>query len=113
MALSTKDQSNQSDLRWANYILFYFNGRFGWATQDETDILFEKLLCWHDSTILLRGEVWSHRTNLITPWFIEGPVPSQENEWSCKCLLGVSSIYEICLLHFLTVRKVWYSSFSV
>jgi hypothetical protein len=67
VALSTKYQSNQSNLRWANYILFYFNGRFGWARQDETDILFEKFLWWHDSTILLIGEVWSHRTNCAKP----------------------------------------------
>jgi hypothetical protein len=41
VALNTKDQSNQSNLRWANYILFISMEGLVWARQDETDICFK------------------------------------------------------------------------
>jgi len=44
----------------------------------------------HDRIISQRGEFWSHKTSLTLPLFIEVPVPSQESERSCICVLGVS-----------------------
>jgi hypothetical protein len=53
-------------------------------------VLFEVLLTCekhlHDYTLLLKGEVWSHKTNLTAPLFIEVPVLSQINEKSCICV---------------------------
>ena len=43
----------------------------------------------HDHIISLRVEFWTHQVNLFLPLFIEVPVPSQESEWSCICVLGV------------------------
>ena len=37
-----------------------------------------------------RREVWSHATALMPPLFIEVPVPRQESERSCICVLGGS-----------------------
>ena len=36
------------------------------------------------------GEVWAHKTSLTPPLLIEMPVPSQESELSCICVLMVS-----------------------
>ena len=44
----------------------------------------------HDSIILLRGEVWTHKTSLSSPLFIGVPVPRKGSEWSCICVLMVS-----------------------
>jgi len=41
----------------------------------------------HDRIIWLRGEVWAHKTSLTSQLFIEVPVPSQESERSCICVL--------------------------
>jgi hypothetical protein len=44
------------------------------------------------------GEIWTHKTSLTTPLFIEVPVISQATEPSCIFELGVSifvSIYDI------------------
>ena len=35
-------------------------------------------------------QIWLHKTSLTLPLFIEVSVPSQESEWSCICVLGVS-----------------------
>ena len=35
------------------------------------------------------GEVWTHKTSLSPPLFIEVPVLSQENDRSSMCVLGV------------------------
>ena len=55
--------------------------------------------CLHDSIISLTGENWTHSTSLIPPLFIEVPVPNQEIERSCICVLVVS----ICLF-----LRFWY-----
>ena len=39
----------------------------------------------------LRGEICGHKARLTPPFFIEVPVPSQENERSYICVLWVSS----------------------
>jgi hypothetical protein len=44
----------------------------------------------HYHTISQTGEVWNHKTSLTSPLFIEAPVPHQESEQSCICVLGVS-----------------------
>ena len=44
----------------------------------------------HDRIISPRGDVWDHKISLTLPLFIEVPVPIQENERSCICVLGVS-----------------------
>ena len=46
----------------------------------------------HDRIISLRVEVWSHQSSLTLPFLIEVPVPSQESERSCICMLTVSII---------------------
>jgi len=38
----------------------------------------------------LLGNFWSHAANLTPPLFIEVPVPSQESERLCICVLAVS-----------------------
>ena len=43
----------------------------------------------HDRIISHRGKVWVRKTSLTPPLIIEVPVPSQESERSCICLLGV------------------------
>ena len=51
----------------------------------------------HDSIISLRGAAWAHETSLIQPRFITVPVPSQEIERTCICVLrGIvfASFYE-------------------
>ena len=46
----------------------------------------------HDSSISKRGEDWAHKTSLTPPLFIEMPVPIQESERSCICVLGISDL---------------------
>ena len=45
---------------------------------------------FHDCIISLSRVAWAHETSLTMPLFTEVPVPSQENEWYCICVLGVS-----------------------
>ena len=47
----------------------------------------------HDCTISIREKVCSHTRSLITPLFIEMPVPIQESERSCICMLELSILY--------------------
>ena len=63
--------------------------------------------------ISLRGEMWVNKTSLTPPLFIEVTLPSHACEWSCICVLGVSSlpIYKILLLNFVTIPRVWYFFF--
>ena len=42
-----------------------------------------------DCTISLRGAVWAYKTSSLPFFFIEMPVPSQESERSCICVLGL------------------------
>jgi len=53
---------------------------------------------------------WAHKTSITLPLFIEVPVPSQESERSCICVLGVSilPLSTILLLDFRTVPTVLY-----
>jgi len=44
----------------------------------------------HDRAILLRTEVWAHKTGLTPPLFIEVSVPTQDSERSCICVLWIS-----------------------
>ena len=43
----------------------------------------------HDRIISLREKVWAHKTSLTKPFLIEVPVPGQESERSCICMLVV------------------------
>jgi hypothetical protein len=51
-----------------------------------------------------------HKTSLTLPLFIEVPVPSQESEQSCICVLGVVILLlsKIFLLNLITVLTMWY-----
>jgi hypothetical protein len=57
----------------------------------------------------LRGEVWVHITSLTPQRFIEVPVPGQESERSCKCMLEES----ITTLSTILVLGFWNCSDSV
>jgi len=45
-----------------------------------------------DRIISLRGDVWVHKTSLTPPFVLEVPVPRQESEKSCLCVLGISML---------------------
>jgi len=64
----------------------------------------------HDHIISLRGKVWAHKTSLIQPLFIIVPVPRQEREQSCICVLGVPILptSTILPLDFGTIPTVQY-----
>ena len=70
---------------------------------------------FHDRIISLILEVWVHKTRLTPPLFIEVPVPSQESELSCSCVLGVSMLplSTILILDLRIVPTVLYSLFFV
>ena len=57
-----------------------------------------KVLGWPHH--LLRGQAWAHSTSLTSPLFSEVPVPSQEIEQLCICVLGyfASSFYNFDIL---------------
>ena len=65
------------------------------------------------NSISLRGEVLVHKNSLTPPLFAEVPVPSQESERSCICVLRVliSHISTIFRLDFRTVLRVRYLLF--
>ena len=54
--------------------------------------------------------ILAHKTSLTSPLFIEAPVPSQEIEWSCICMLWLSilSLSMIFLLEFGPVQTERY-----
>jgi len=54
----------------------------------------------HARIISLIGEVWAHKISLSPPFFIDVPVPSQESERSCICVLGVSILPLSTILRF-------------
>ena len=56
----------------------------------KVDILLTRGKHLKDHINSVRGEVWDHKTRLAPPLFIELPVPSDEFERSCICLLVVS-----------------------
>ena len=64
----------------------------------------------HGRIISPRGEVWAHKTSLTPPIFIEGSVISQESEWSCIIMLGVSILpfSMILIFGFGIGSTVWY-----
>ena len=45
----------------------------------------------HDRIMSLRRKVWVDKTSLTPPLFIEVPVPSQESDSSCICVLPIST----------------------
>ena len=45
--------------------------------------------------VILGGETWVHKTNLITPLFIGVPVLSHESELSYLCLLGYRFLLKV------------------
>ena len=70
---------------------------------------FTNYFLWKHRIISLNGEVWTHKTSSTPPpLFIEVPVPSQESERSCFCVLGVSMLplSMVLLLDFGTVSSV-------
>jgi len=59
-----------------------------------------------------RGEVWDHKTSLTPPLVNEEPVPGQERERSCICVLGVYFLLSPFLIfNFGIVPTVWYLFF--
>lgn len=62
---------------------------------------------------LLRGEAWSHRTNLTPPHFLKVPVLSQESKRSCVSVLGVSifPLSRTLIFYFGVVRTKLYFLF--
>jgi len=48
------------------------------------------LISGHINIMFFCHHVWAHKTSLTPPLFIEVPVPSQKNERSCICVLGIS-----------------------
>ena len=67
----------------------------------------------HDRIILLRREFWAHKIIVTPPLFIEVPVPSQESDWSCICVLGIHfiSFYDFefgSFLLFIICLVMWY-----
>ena len=44
----------------------------------------------YDSIISPRGDFWDNKTSLTLSLFIEVSVPSQESDWSCIYVVGVS-----------------------
>ena len=69
----------------------------------------------HDHNISLRGEGQEYKTSLTLPLFIEVPVPSQESEQSCICVLGeyILPHVAIVLLDFGIVPSAWYIVFFI
>jgi len=55
----------------------------------------------YDLIISLR-EVWAHKASLTLPLFIEVSVPSQDREWPCIFVLGIS------ILPLSTILELWY-----
>jgi hypothetical protein len=52
---------------------------------------------FHDCTISLSGEVWTHKTRSTPPLFTEVSVPSQENERSYIYVLNRYDVFHfIC-----------------
>ena len=73
------------------------------------------MVCNGDYVILNKicheeGKLWSQKTILTPSLYIEVPVPSQESELSCICVVGVSllPLPMIYLLDFGTVPTVWH-----
>ena len=66
------------------------------------------ILLLHDDIISLRGEVWDNEISLTPPLVIVIPVPSQESDRSCICVLGISILHisTIFLLDFETVLSL-------
>ena len=53
--------------------------------------------------------IWLRKSRLTPPLFIEVPVPDQEDERSCICLLGVS----LSTIFLLNVSTMWYFLFFI
>jgi hypothetical protein len=66
-----------------------------------------------DGFISLRGEVCANKTSLNPPLFIEVPVPRQESERSCRCVLRVLIVplSMVILFDFAVVPSTMYIAF--
>ena len=64
----------------------------------------------HDHIISIRGDAWVHQSSLTRPLSNEVPVPSEESERSCICVLGVSiiTLSTILIIDFEFIPTVWY-----
>ena len=53
---------------------------------------------------------WAHKISLIPPPYFKVPVPSQESERSCICMLrlSISPLSTVLIFDFGTVPTVWY-----
>ena len=53
--------------------------------------------------------MWTHKISINPPLFIEVPVPSQESERPCICVLeeSIVTVSVVFLLHFGIVTTVW------
>ena len=65
--------------------------------------------------LIVRGKVSTNTISLAPPLVIEMPIPSQESERSCICVLGVwfLRLSAINLLDFTNVQTVWWVCFLV
>ena len=70
-----------------------------------------------------KEDAWAHKTSLTSSPLIEIPVPSQESEWSCSCMLGasiwplsmLSKLFRQCGILYLILElflPVWYFLFD-
>ena len=46
----------------------------------------------HQSISVFKVSFWAYKTSLTPQLFIEVPVPSQTNEWSCIYVLGTLNL---------------------
>ena len=60
----------------------------------------------------LRGDIWANKTSLTLPLFIEVPVPKQEMEQSCICVVDVSILPLSENFYLILLLQVWYFLFS-
>ena len=73
------------------------------------------LLIWIFALFIIHTKFFYFILSLTTPHFIELPVPNQESEQSCLCVLGVSilPLSEIFPLDFGIVQTMWYFLFFI
>jgi hypothetical protein len=59
-----------------------------------TASLHDNIIVWqhHCMSASFHSKAWVRNTSLTPPLLIEATVSSQESEWSCICVLGVSNL---------------------
>jgi len=85
--LTILSEKNDKDYMWHN--TFFITNMLFAQLYLKVGILLTCGKHYHDHIISLRDEVLDYKTSLTQPLFIEVPVPNQENEWLCICVLRV------------------------